>query len=240
MNISSELVNQFQKVILEKSQNLNNCDSIFTFIHEFIYKNNRGYLIIVGSPGSGKSAILANVVSSNHNPNINIIYYNAQIEGKNRAEKFFKYICAELKKILTSRDWGIVEIPENATEGSWFFSLLLQKVSDKIELTEKLIIVIDALDAINPNHQPIGTNLFYLPRYIPDGIYFILTRRPFKKEQSGLLIEAPSQMINLCEYELKNWDNEEAFAQHWQKMQGEGLSDVDLQVLQVLVSVGKD
>mgnify|MGYP001796698335 CR=1 FL=1 len=99
---------------------------------------------------------------------------------------------------------------------------------------------IDAVDAIDYKTQPLGTNLFYLPRYIPDGIYFIITRRPFKKEQSRLLIEAPSKYIDLSEYSLKNWDKEGAFVKHWQKMQGEGLSDVNLQVLKVLVSVGKD
>ncbi len=240
MNIPPQLSTQFQQIILEKSQNFTNCEFIFNTIKNFLHNYNRGYLIIVGSPGSGKSAIIANFVSSNQNTNINIIYYNAQLAGKNTADEFLKYICTQLTKIMTDRDWGVAEIPESATEGSWFFSLLLQKISDQIKPNEKLIIVVDALDAINPNHQSIGTNLFYLPRYIPDGVYFILTRRPFKKEQSGLLIEAPSKIIDLSEYDLKNWDNEENFAQHWQKMQGGGLSNVDLQVLQVLVSAGKD
>lgn len=83
----------------------------------------------------------------------------------------------------------------------------------------KLIIVIDALDAVNDQDEPVGTNLFYLPRYPAKNIYFILAHRPFKKEKSGLLIEAPTFTFNLSEYDLKNWEPEAAFTQHWQKIQ---------------------
>ncbi len=235
-NTSPQSNTQFQRIILEKSQNFTNCEFIFTTINNFLHKYNRGYFTIVGSPGSGKSAILAKYVMDNPD----VIYYNAQVEGKNTAEEFLKYICTQLTNRIENGESGVREIPENATEGSWFLSLLLQKISTYITPKQRLIIAIDALDAIKPNSQPPGTNLFYLPRYIPDGVYFILTRRPFKKEQSGLLIEAPSQILDLSEYSLKNWDNEQTFTQHWQKMQGEGLSDVALSVLCVLTSVGKE
>ncbi|NET05810.1 MAG: AAA family ATPase [Symploca sp. SIO2B6] len=230
MNTPPQLNSQFRKIILEKSQNFTNCEFIFTTINNFLHNHNRGYFTIIGSPGSGKSAILAKYVLDNPD----VIYYNAQVEGKNTAEEFLKYICTQI--VETLHVTSLQEIPDNATTGSWFFSLLLQKISDHLKPAQSLIIAIDALDAINPNNQPPGTNLFYLPRYLPDGVYFILTRRPFKKEQSGLLIEAPSQILDLSEYELKNWDDEQAFSQHWQKMQSEGLSDEALSVLRVLTS----
>ncbi len=235
MKTPSQLHSQFQKIILEKSQNFTNCEFIFTAINNFLHNYNRGYFTIVGSPGIGKSAILAKYAMDNPD----VIYYNAQVEGKNRAKEFLKYVCTQLTRRIGDGEWGVGEIPENATEGSWFLSLLLQKISDDLKPAQPLIIAIDALDAINPNNQPPGTNLFYLPRYLPDRVYFILTRRPFKREQSGLLIEAPSQILDLSEYDLKNWDNEQAFTQHWQKMQGEGLSDVALSVLRVLNSTNK-
>ncbi len=236
MNTSSQLHSQFQKIILEKSENFSNCEFVFNAIHNFLHNNKRGYFTLVGSPSSGKSAILAKYVIDNPD----VIYYNTQVAGKNSAEEFLKYICTQLTKRMGNGEWGVGEIPENATEGSWFLSLLLQKISDDLKPTQPLIIAIDALDTINPNNQPPGTNLFYLPRYLPDGVYFILTRRPFKREQSGLLIEAPSQILDLSEYGLKNWDNEQTFTQHLQKMQGEGLSDVALSVLRVLTSAEKE
>ncbi|NJN12134.1 MAG: ATP-binding protein [Richelia sp. RM2_1_2] len=253
MNTPPQLDSQFQKIILEKSQNFTNCEFIFTAIDDFLHKYNRGYLTIVGSPGSGKSAILAQFFSYNSDPNINIIYYNAQIKGKSTAEDFLKYICSQLiekfhnsSMTLAGREQdsnfpqctggqrGV--LPDNATEGSGFFSLLLQQISDELPPKQKLIIAIDALDTINPNNQPLGTNLLYLPRYLPPGIYFLLTRRPFKKEKSGLLIEAPSQILDLSQHDLQNWDNDSAFTQHWQQMQGEGFSDIAMNILQVLTT----
>jgi hypothetical protein len=246
---------EFQQVILEKSQNFSDREFIFTAINEFLHHHNRGYFTIVGVPGSGKSAILAKYVTENSN----VVYYNAQVEGKNRAEEFLKDVCTQLIEWLHSASTppqpspqarreedfppftGGVRgvLPDNATEGSWFLSLLLQKISDKLEPPQRLIIAIDALDAIDRNTQPTGTNLFYLPRYLPNGIYFILTRRPFKREKSGLLIEVPSQILDLSEYSEQNWDDVPSFIQHWQKMKQEGLSDVALKVLRVLTSASK-
>jgi len=226
-------------------------------------------------------------------------------------------VCTNL--VETFHETSLHPIPDNATEGSWFLSLLLQKISDtrsvkppayRLEPHQRLIIAIDALDAIDRSVQPLGTNLFYLPRYLPDGVYFILTRRPFKREKSGLLIEAPSQILDLSEYPEQNREDVQAYIrqyltpspspqaergvesgdsshireeeliarlttesennfmylhhilnaitggfysapyqfdripsgleayyqQHWQKIKGEGLSDVALKVLSVLTS----
>jgi hypothetical protein len=189
--------------------------------------------------------------------------------------------------------------PDNATEGSWFLSLLLQKISDNLKPNQRLIIAIDALDSVDSNSQQEGTNLFYLPRYLPEKIYFILTRRPYNREKSGLLLETPSQTLNLAEYPEQNRQDVQAYIhqnliplaeeklhiskeefcdritnesennfmyasqiisaiaenlypelcqhhqlpsgleayyqQHWQKMQGNGLSAVALRVLKILV-----
>ncbi|MCU0546773.1 MAG: hypothetical protein MUE44_32180 [Oscillatoriaceae cyanobacterium Prado104] len=56
---------------------------------------------------------------------------------------------------------------------------MLQKISGKLPDNQKLMIVIDSLDAIARTSQPPSTNLFYLPRYLLDRTYFILARRPF-------------------------------------------------------------
>ncbi len=233
MNAPPQLDSSFQQIIWEKSQNFLNCEFVFSAIDNFLHKHNRGYFTIIGAPGSGKSAILAKFATCNFNPNI-IIYYNAQVEGKNTAEKFIQYICTQL--VTTGNI--IVEAPFT----SLHLSLLLQQISEQLAPDQKLIIAIDALDAINEDNQPLGTNLFYLPRYLPQGVYFILTRRPFKKEKSGLLIEAPSFVLDLSEYDLKNWDDESAFTQHWQKMHSRGVSpsgqttltDIAEKVLRVL------
>jgi hypothetical protein len=201
---------EFQQIITEKSENFVGREFVFAAINEFLHKCDRGYFTLIGAPGSGKTAILAKYVTENPH----VIYYSAQVEGKNRADQFLLNICTQL--INYCPDVGaeyIVPLPNNATEGSWFLSLLLQKISDFLEPKQRLIIAIDALDAIAPNSQAASSNLFYLPRYLPHKVYFLLTRRPFVRERSRLLIEAPSQILDLGDYRQQNRDDVQAYIQ---------------------------
>jgi hypothetical protein len=201
---------EFQRLITEKSENFVGREFVFAAINEFLHKYTHGYFTLIGTPGSGKTAILAKYVTENRH----VIYYSAQVEGKNRADKFLWDICTQL--INYYPDVGaqyIVPLPDNATEGSWFLSLLLQKISDSLEPNQRLIIAIDALDAIDSNSQAASSNLFYLPRYLPHKVYFLLTRRPFVRERSRLLIEAPSQVLDLGDYPEQNRDDVQAYIQ---------------------------
>lgn len=209
---------EFLQIILEKSHNFVGRDFIFTAIDDFMHHYQKGYFTIVGVPGSGKSAILAQYVKQNPDT----IYYNAQLEGKNRVEEFLKDVCKQLSTWLsnlssTSPQASLQDNKEllikNATEGSRLFSLLLQKISERLQPEHKLIIIIDALDTIDISNQPVATNLFYLPRYLPNQVYFIFSRRPYKKSFSGLLIEAPSKILDLSDYPEENRKDIKAYIQ---------------------------
>ncbi|MEH2452751.1 AAA family ATPase [Nostoc sp.] len=186
---------EFQQVILEKSQDFVGRIFVFTAISNFLQHHDRGYFTIIGAPGSGKSAILAKYVTENPH----VLYYNAQLPGKNRAEEFIATICTQIAQ--TSQETSLPS--------------LLQQVSDKLEPQQKFIIAIDALDAVDSTDQTPGSNLFYLPRYLPRGVYFLLTRRPYVRKQSGLLIEAPSQILDLAEYSQQNQEDLEAYIRQY-------------------------
>ena len=203
--MNNSIVNhqEFAAIIHQKSANFLGRDFVFTAINNFLNRYNRGYFTIIGLPGSGKSAIIAKYINQNNPPeNRQVIYYNAELEGKNQAEEFLKYICSQI--IATFDQISLPNLPDNATEGSWFLSLLLQQISENLQPNQKLIIAIDSLNCINSQLQPPGTNIFYLPRYIPQGVYFLLTRRPFLSDNSGLLIEAPVQSLHLEDYPQEN------------------------------------
>ncbi|MFM2065019.1 MAG: hypothetical protein RLZZ507_4690 [Cyanobacteriota bacterium] len=190
---------QFTEIINTKSANFIGRDFVFTAINNFLNRYNRGYFTIIGAPGSGKSAMIAKYVKDNPPENCQVIYYNAELEGKNHAAEFLIYICCQI--IANFQNLSLPNLPDNATEGSWFLSLLLQQISENLlQTNQKLIIAIDGLNCINRNLQPPGTNIFYLPRYLPQGVYFLLSRRPFLSSNSGLLIEAPVQSLNLADY----------------------------------------
>ena len=203
--MNNSIVNhqEFAAIIHQKSANFLGRDFVFTAINNFLNRYNRGYFTIIGLPGSGKSAIIAQYINQNNPPeNRQVIYYNAELEGKNQAEEFLKYICSQI--IATFDQISLPNLPDNATEGSWFLSLLLQQISENLQPNQKLIIAIDSLNCINSQLQPPGTNIFYLPRYIPQGVYFLLSRCPFLSDNSGLLIEAPVQSLHLEDYPQEN------------------------------------
>ncbi|MCP6758506.1 MAG: ATP-binding protein [Fischerella sp. CENA71] len=205
---------EFQKVLLEKSQSFVGRDFVFTAINNFVQHHNRGYFTIVGTPGSGKSAILAKYVTVN----AGVVYYNAQVVVNNCAEEFLFNVCTQIieifrqLKILAST----AQIPQTLTVETlrtMSLNALLQIASNQLEPHQRLIIAIDALDSVNRNSQPPGSNIFYLPRYLPERVYFLLTRRPFIKEKSGLLIETPSEILNLNDYIQENWEDIHSYIQ---------------------------
>jgi hypothetical protein len=193
---------EFQPIITAKNQNFVGREFVFAAIKNFLNQSDRGYFTIIGDPGIGKSAILAHYVSQNPG----VVYYNVEITGKNRAEEFLTTICTQLIEIAQHQ--GSKNFTPNSldstTENSGFLSFLLQQISDRLHPEQRLIITIDGCDRIDINNQPRGSNIFYLPRYLPEKVYFILTRRHFLANQSGLLIETPSQSLDLSNYPEEN------------------------------------
>ncbi|MGD1717302.1 AAA family ATPase [Dapis sp. BLCC M172] len=198
----------FQQYIRQKTENYVDRPLISTTINNFLQNHSHGYFTLIGSPGSGKSAFLANYTIQNPQT----VYYTAEVEGKNRADEFLITLCTQLIQKIDNQN---PTLPDNVTDGSWYLSLLLQKISDNLTAEEKLIVVVDGCDNLDRQSQPRDSNIFYLPRYLPKQVYFLLARRPFLRAKSGLLIETPAETLNLEQFPEQNQADARAYIQHY-------------------------
>lgn len=109
-----------------KSENFVGRDFVFSAINNFLHRYPKGYFTIIGVPGSGKSGILDQLVRQNPD----IIYYDAQIPGKNRVEEFLTDVFTQL--ITKFQSWLNREYQHFDHYDSSVFSLLLQQISERL------------------------------------------------------------------------------------------------------------
>ncbi|MEG4488375.1 ATP-binding protein [Microcoleus sp. D2_18a_B4] len=183
-------LSNFQALIHRKLKRFVGRRFVFDAIENFFSTNSNGYFTIVGEPGIGKSTILAKYITDNQ-----CVGYFINRE-KNKEEEFLKSICNQL---LDRYNLGYDSLPDRAINDSTFLDELLQKVSKLLPPGERLVIAVDALDEREKKSEEVR-NICYLPKYLPDNVYFLLTRRPFLPEEERLLVEAPKHNFNLWKY----------------------------------------
>ncbi len=144
----------------------------------FLKLKPKGYFSIVGDAGMGKSAIAAKYVLAYKFP----CYFNVFAEGRNKPEKFLASIRQQLIKRYSLQNADNTDL-----------RTLLQKASEKLK-GQKLVIVVDALDEVE---QEGNGNLLDLPQNLPDGVYFLLTRRLYNQEKKRLTLSPDTPLYEL-------------------------------------------
>ncbi|MCC5631509.1 ATP-binding protein [Nostoc sphaeroides CHAB 2801] len=158
---------EFKALMDDKNRLFCGRDFVFEAIRDFVEKEKKGYFTVIGDAGMGKSAIAAQYVLRYKCP----CYFNVFTEGRNKPEKFLASIRQQLIKRYSL---------QNAETDN--LQTLLQKTSEELK-GQKLVIVVDALDEVK---QKENSNLLDLPQILPDGIYFLLTRRPYNQKTKRL------------------------------------------------------
>jgi hypothetical protein len=167
-----ELPLEFQSLITEKIKSFCGRKFVFTAFANFINTNKKGYFTVIGDAGMGKSTIAAKYVFEHKT----ICYFNNLQENRNSPELFLESIRQQLinRYQLTNVDKDDL-------------STLLVKATEKITTNEKLIIIVDALDEVK--QEPGGENILYLPKTLPNYVYFFLTRRRYEPTKERLYTE---------------------------------------------------
>ncbi len=158
-------------LIEEKTQGFVGRRWVFDLIDRFVDQQARGYFLLLGDPGIGKTALMAE--QAKHGGHVH--HFNVRADGINRPEAFLANVCAQL--IAT---YGLDHpfLPPEATSDARFLKLLLEQVSAKLrDDGGKAILLVDALDEADPTLLPAGVNTLYLPSTLPAGIYVVATSR---------------------------------------------------------------
>ncbi|WP_228036797.1 P-loop domain-containing protein [Cuspidothrix issatschenkoi] len=185
--ISSE----FQSLIDEKIKSFCGRKFVFDAFENFINTNKKGYFTVIGDAGMGKSTIAAKYVFEHKT----ICYFNNLQENRNSPELFRESIC---KQLINRYQLTNIENDNLST--------LLIKSIEKLTTNGKLIIVVDALDEVK--QEPGGENILYLPKILPDNVYFFLTRRRYEPSKKRLYTEGVKQEeLDLTD---KQYDQENA------------------------------
>jgi Effector-associated domain 10 len=180
-------LNQFKSLIEDKTKWFVGRTYVFDAIQSFINNNHKGYFTIIGDPGQGKSAILAKYVQDTGC----VAHFNVQLQGINRADQFLESVCRQL---VIRYDLPYDLLPPRATQDGAFLSQILEEVTRKAD-GHTVVIAVDALDEVDSASYR-DANILYFPPQLPDGIYFILTRR---RVEVPLTVYVPTQSLSLLD-----------------------------------------
>jgi hypothetical protein len=159
---------EFRALIEEKTGLFCGRRFVVDAFDKFLRTKSKGYFTVIGDAGMGKSAIASKYVLATKFP----CFFNILAEGRNKPEKFLSSIREQLIK-----RYGL-QNQDNAN-----LQTVLQKASEKLSEGQQLIIVVDALDEVE---QEGSGNLLDLPQNLPNGVYFLLTRRPYNQQNRRL------------------------------------------------------
>lgn len=169
----NKYLRDFSTFINERTNEFTGRNFVFDAVDNFIAKNDRGYFFIKGDPGIGKSSIASQLVIRGDY----IHHFNILAEGRNKPRQFLENICSRL--ILDYR-LDYEDLPMDELDDGELLRKLLHEVAGQTKPSEKVIIVIDALDEVDEAAIPGGANILYLPVNLPEDIYIIATTRPEK------------------------------------------------------------
>jgi hypothetical protein len=160
---------------------------LFDAIAQFTKDKPRGYFILRGDPGIGKSAFLAQMVRREGY----IHHFNVRSEGIRRPETFLSNVCSQL---IATYGLDHTFLPPEATRDARFLNALLDKVSARLKPGEKAVILVDALDEADSSTLIPGANPLYLPQNLPAGVYLIVTTR---RETVKLRVECEQRTLDI-------------------------------------------
>src|SRR5215475_7046477 len=165
-------VRQFSALVEERTQSFVGRDYVLGAIDRTVLDGDfpSGYVVVLGEPGVGKTALLAQLVKNRGY----VHHFNVASMGIQSTRAFLENVCAQL--IVRYRvDYSA--LPEGATQDGGFLSQLLSEIGGQ-PAHRPVVIAIDALDEVDDQASSPGTNVLLLPPSLPIGVFIVATTRP--------------------------------------------------------------
>jgi hypothetical protein len=124
-----------------------------------------GYVLIVGEPGIGKTALLSRLIATRGYPH----HLNNRRQEITSTQAFLREICGQLADNC--------HVPAPPEPDSSTLSRLLHRAAGGARPDAPLVIAVDALDESDPP-ESFGANRLLLPPTLPRHVYFLITSRP--------------------------------------------------------------
>lgn len=194
---------RFQALIEDKTKDFVGREYVFNAIANFLTNQPNGYFIIEGDPGMGKSAILAEYLQRTGC----VAHFNVQGQYET-VKEFLKTVRTEL---ISRYQLTPPPIPADAKQYGVFLNELLAEAAQKRN-GERVVIAIDALDEVDSASHPTNGNILYLPRYLHEGIYFVMTRR--RGVEIPFITDAPQQLFKLMDYQNQSRNDARTYIQN--------------------------
>lgn len=163
---------------------------LFDTIDRFTAGNPRGYFVLRGDPGIGKSALIAQMVKERGH----IHHFNVRAEGIRTPEIFLRNLWAQL---VARHHLGISSLSHDDARDARFLISLLDKVSARLQPGERMLVLVDALDETDGTGMPADANPLFLPMTLPRGVFFVVTTRRPRPQDPKLNIACEQQVLDI-------------------------------------------
>lgn len=213
--LSSPHTDIFLDLIEKKLERFVGRKYVTAAFEQFTAQYDRGYFLLMGEPGEGKSTIVAHYATTKPC----LFYFNIRGDSQNTASLFLENVCKQLIDCYQLDNY--YKFTSETTQQNALFKKLLREAAQK---TDKIVIVVDALDEVDLDAQSDpSSNVLYLPQNLPKGVYFFLTlRRDVENLKHRLVFDTNQESIKLEDFAESTKDIEDYIRQFLRDTMYEG------------------
>jgi CHAT domain/NACHT domain len=159
----------FSRFIEEKTVGFVGRSWVFDAINAFLLQSSGGYILMEGSPGIGKSAILAELVRRESY----FHHFFSKPSGVRTRARFLRNLSAQI--IIRFR-LQYSSLPPNAGKNWNFLLSLLEEVLVR-RLEKRIVLIVDGVDEAETEDPAEGENLLGFPAALPLNVFVVASAR---------------------------------------------------------------